>query len=181
MLSRKEKPRAEPALPRGGARLVLTLAAEPEVVRGGRLHRPVVALRFLPLSLHAPGDGQSGGGGGGGGARTFRRAVRFVPRTRLALPAPGPKPGPGGRVALSSPDPADSEPRVPWGAGGPSLRGGRRVGLGGGGGTQERRETCERNAPEEKASVGPWLLALFIFVVCGSAIFQIIQSIRMGM
>lgn len=38
-----------------------------------------------------------------------------------------------------------------------------------------------RNAPEEKASVGPWLLALFIFVVCGSAIFQIIQSIRMGM
>ncbi|XP_014382967.2 stress-associated endoplasmic reticulum protein 1 [Alligator sinensis] len=38
-----------------------------------------------------------------------------------------------------------------------------------------------RNAPEEKASVGPWLLALFIFVVCVSAIFQIIQSIRMGM
>lgn len=38
-----------------------------------------------------------------------------------------------------------------------------------------------RTAPEEKASVGPWLLALFIFVVCGSAIFQIIQSIRMGM
>ncbi|XDA71382.1 hypothetical protein R6Z07F_001734 [Ovis aries] len=33
-----------------------------------------------------------------------------------------------------------------------------------------------RNAPEEKASVGPWLLALFIFVVCGSAIFQIIQT-----
>ena len=28
--------------------------------------------------------------------------------------------------------------------------------------------------------VGPWLLALFIFVVCGSAIFQIIQSIRMA-
>ncbi|NXX07315.1 SERP1 protein, partial [Larus smithsonianus] len=25
-----------------------------------------------------------------------------------------------------------------------------------------------RTAPEEKASVGPWLLALFIFVVCGS-------------
>nr|XP_033814633.1 stress-associated endoplasmic reticulum protein 1 isoform X1 [Geotrypetes seraphini] len=38
-----------------------------------------------------------------------------------------------------------------------------------------------RNAQEEKSSVGPWLLALFIFVVCGSAIFQIIQSIRMGM
>ena len=26
----------------------------------------------------------------------------------------------------------------------------------------------QRTAPEEKASVGPWLLALFIFVVCGS-------------
>ncbi|KAK3926968.1 Stress-associated endoplasmic reticulum protein 2 [Frankliniella fusca] len=31
---------------------------------------------------------------------------------------------------------------------------------------------------DEKYPVGPWLLALFIFVVCGSAIFQIIQSIR---
>ncbi|XP_037925676.1 stress-associated endoplasmic reticulum protein 2 [Hermetia illucens] len=28
--------------------------------------------------------------------------------------------------------------------------------------------------------VGPWLLALFLFVVCGSAIFQIIQSIRVA-
>ncbi|CAI5791591.1 stress-associated endoplasmic reticulum protein 2-like [Podarcis lilfordi] len=34
--------------------------------------------------------------------------------------------------------------------------------------------------PQEKAPVGPWLLALFVFVVCGSAIFQIIQSIRLG-
>ena len=31
---------------------------------------------------------------------------------------------------------------------------------------------------DDKYPVGPWLLALFIFVVCGSAIFQIIQSIR---
>lgn len=31
---------------------------------------------------------------------------------------------------------------------------------------------------ENQYPVGPWLLALFIFVVCGSAIFQIIQSIR---
>jgi len=31
---------------------------------------------------------------------------------------------------------------------------------------------------EEKYPVGPWMLALFVFVVCGSAIFQIIQSIR---
>lgn len=33
---------------------------------------------------------------------------------------------------------------------------------------------------EEKYAVGPWLLGLFIFVVCGSAVFQIIQSIRMA-
>ncbi|XP_033895458.1 stress-associated endoplasmic reticulum protein 1 [Acipenser ruthenus] len=38
-----------------------------------------------------------------------------------------------------------------------------------------------RSPQDDKVSVGPWLLALFIFVVCGSAIFQIIQSIRMGM
>ncbi|CAH0548159.1 unnamed protein product [Brassicogethes aeneus] len=35
-------------------------------------------------------------------------------------------------------------------------------------------------AVDEKTPVGPWLLALFIFVVCGSAVFQIIQSIRMA-
>jgi len=35
-------------------------------------------------------------------------------------------------------------------------------------------------ADESKAPVGPWLLGLFLFVVCGSAVFQIIQSIRMG-
>ncbi|XP_018353143.1 PREDICTED: stress-associated endoplasmic reticulum protein 2 [Trachymyrmex septentrionalis] len=33
---------------------------------------------------------------------------------------------------------------------------------------------------EEGSPVGPWLLALFLFVVCGSAVFQIIQSIRMA-
>ncbi|XP_017781509.1 PREDICTED: stress-associated endoplasmic reticulum protein 2 [Nicrophorus vespilloides] len=33
---------------------------------------------------------------------------------------------------------------------------------------------------KENYPVGPWLLALFIFVVCGSAVFQIIQSIRMA-
>jgi Ribosome associated membrane protein RAMP4 len=37
-----------------------------------------------------------------------------------------------------------------------------------------------QKAAEEKYPVGPWLLALFIFVVCGSAIFQIIQSIRVA-
>lgn len=31
---------------------------------------------------------------------------------------------------------------------------------------------------DEQSPVGPWLLTLFVFVVCGSAIFQIIQSIR---
>uniref|UniRef100_A0A9J8A0A6 Stress-associated endoplasmic reticulum protein n=1 Tax=Cyprinus carpio carpio TaxID=630221 RepID=A0A9J8A0A6_CYPCA len=39
----------------------------------------------------------------------------------------------------------------------------------------------QRVVNEEKSPVGPWLLALFVFVVCGSAIFQIIQSIRQGM
>lgn len=29
----------------------------------------------------------------------------------------------------------------------------------------------------EKYPVGPWILALFIFLVCGSAIFQIIQIV----
>ncbi|XP_076066689.1 stress-associated endoplasmic reticulum protein 2 isoform X1 [Oratosquilla oratoria] len=33
---------------------------------------------------------------------------------------------------------------------------------------------------EDQYPVGPFLLGLFIFVVCGSAVFQIIQSIRMG-
>lgn len=33
---------------------------------------------------------------------------------------------------------------------------------------------------ETKTPVGPWLLALFVFVVIGSAVFQIIQSIRMA-
>ena len=33
---------------------------------------------------------------------------------------------------------------------------------------------------EAKTPVGPWLLALFVFVVVGSAVFQIIQSIRMA-
>uniref|UniRef100_T1JV52 Stress-associated endoplasmic reticulum protein n=1 Tax=Tetranychus urticae TaxID=32264 RepID=T1JV52_TETUR len=35
-------------------------------------------------------------------------------------------------------------------------------------------------ANDDKYPVGPWLLALFIFVVCGSAVFQVIQSIRYG-
>jgi len=39
-------------------------------------------------------------------------------------------------------------------------------------------KTLKQN--EEKLPVGPWLLGLFIFVVCGSAVFQIIQSIRMS-
>lgn len=35
-------------------------------------------------------------------------------------------------------------------------------------------------AADDKYAVGPVLLGLFLFVVCGSAVFQIIQSIRMG-
>jgi len=38
----------------------------------------------------------------------------------------------------------------------------------------------QQKVSDEKYPVGPWLLALFVFVVCGSAIFQIIQSIRFG-
>lgn len=46
--------------------------------------------------------------------------------------------------------------------------------------------TMRGNVPKSSKSnddqypVGPWLLGLFIFVVCGSAVFQIIQSIRMA-
>uniref|UniRef100_A0A2L2YT95 Ribosome-attached membrane protein 4 n=1 Tax=Parasteatoda tepidariorum TaxID=114398 RepID=A0A2L2YT95_PARTP len=33
---------------------------------------------------------------------------------------------------------------------------------------------------DEKYAVGPWLLVLFIFVVCVSSVFQLIQCIRFG-
>lgn len=33
---------------------------------------------------------------------------------------------------------------------------------------------------EEGSPVGPYLLALFVFVVCGSAIFEIIMKVRSG-
>lgn len=46
--------------------------------------------------------------------------------------------------------------------------------------TQRGNVPKSNKAVEEKYPVGPWLLALFIFVVCGSAIFQIIQSIRIA-
>ncbi|XP_041926170.1 uncharacterized protein zgc:85858 isoform X1 [Alosa alosa] len=45
----------------------------------------------------------------------------------------------------------------------------------------EEKKKRRRVVNEDKSPVGPWLLALFVFVVCGSAIFQIIQSIRQGM
>lgn len=35
-----------------------------------------------------------------------------------------------------------------------------------------------QKSKEDQSPVGPWLLTLFVFVVCGSAVFQIIQSIR---
>jgi len=34
------------------------------------------------------------------------------------------------------------------------------------------------NPKEEKYPIGPWLLALFIFVICGSAIFEIVMKIQ---
>ncbi|KAI0240686.1 Stress-associated endoplasmic reticulum protein 2 [Lamellibrachia satsuma] len=33
---------------------------------------------------------------------------------------------------------------------------------------------------EDEYPVGPWMIGLFLFVVCGSAVFQIIQSIMMS-
>jgi len=43
-----------------------------------------------------------------------------------------------------------------------------------------RGNVTKVGAEETKSPVGPWLLGLFIFVVCGSAVFQLIQSIRMA-
>jgi len=46
--------------------------------------------------------------------------------------------------------------------------------------------TMRGNVPKSSKSnddaspVAPWILGLFVFVVCGSAVFQIIQSIRMA-
>ena len=33
---------------------------------------------------------------------------------------------------------------------------------------------------EDESPVGPYMLALFVFVVCGSAIFEVIQTIARG-
>jgi len=46
--------------------------------------------------------------------------------------------------------------------------------------TQRGNVTKSSKEKEQKYPVAPWLLGLFLFVVCGSAIFQIIQSIRSG-
>ncbi|CAN0241792.1 stress-associated endoplasmic reticulum protein 2 [Petromyzon marinus] len=46
--------------------------------------------------------------------------------------------------------------------------------------TQRGNVAKSSKTQDERYPVGPWLLALFVFVVCGSAIFQIIQSIRVG-
>ncbi|CAK9815688.1 Stress-associated endoplasmic reticulum protein 2 [Anthophora quadrimaculata] len=44
-----------------------------------------------------------------------------------------------------------------------------------------RGNVPKSSKPQDDGSpVGPCLLALFLFVVCGSAVFQIIQSIRMA-
>lgn len=36
------------------------------------------------------------------------------------------------------------------------------------------------NPVEEKSPVGPWLLALFVFVVIGSAVFEIVSKVIAG-
>lgn len=44
-----------------------------------------------------------------------------------------------------------------------------------------RGNVPKSSKPQDDGSpIGPCLLALFLFVVCGSAVFQIIQSIRMA-
>lgn len=37
-----------------------------------------------------------------------------------------------------------------------------------------------QNPKEEGSPVGPYLLALFIFVVCGSALFEVIMKVQSG-
>jgi len=44
--------------------------------------------------------------------------------------------------------------------------------------TQRGNVSKTLNPKEDGPPVGPWLIALFVFVVCGSAIFEIIQHIR---
>jgi hypothetical protein len=46
--------------------------------------------------------------------------------------------------------------------------------------TQRGNVAKSSKQEQDKYPIGPWLLGLFIFVVCGSAVFQIIQSIRMA-
>lgn len=46
--------------------------------------------------------------------------------------------------------------------------------------TQRGNVPKSKKPADTKSVVGPWLLALFVFVVIGSAVFQIIQSIRMA-
>jgi hypothetical protein len=46
--------------------------------------------------------------------------------------------------------------------------------------TQRGNVPKTKKPADTKTPVGPWLLALFVFVVVGSAVFQIIQSIRMA-
>ncbi|VDN50559.1 unnamed protein product [Dracunculus medinensis] len=33
---------------------------------------------------------------------------------------------------------------------------------------------------EDKYAAAPWLIGLFVFVVCGSAVFEIIRYVKMG-
>ncbi|XP_032827718.1 stress-associated endoplasmic reticulum protein 2-like [Petromyzon marinus] len=46
--------------------------------------------------------------------------------------------------------------------------------------TQRGHVAKSSKAQEERLPVSPALIALFVFVVCGSAVFQIIQSVRSG-
>uniref|UniRef100_A0A9L0IN09 Stress-associated endoplasmic reticulum protein 1 n=2 Tax=Boreoeutheria TaxID=1437010 RepID=A0A9L0IN09_EQUAS len=151
-------------------------------------------VRRLPLPSTLPAAARDSGGPSSAPARRPRSAAG---RRRRSVGGPPPAPRPTAA--------ASARPGAPARRRGPGAERSAAAARAGGAGEAPRRWSpssgsgwptrsnsknitqrgnvakTSRNAPEEKASVGPWLLALFIFVVCGSAIFQIIQSIRMGM
>lgn len=43
--------------------------------------------------------------------------------------------------------------------------------------TERGNVPASLKAKDDERPVGPWMLALFIFVVCGSAVFQIVQIV----
>jgi hypothetical protein len=42
------------------------------------------------------------------------------------------------------------------------------------------QKSLKPGSSEDKYPTAPWLIALFVFVVCGSAIFEVIRYVKMG-